>query len=309
MKKSTKPLISVGIPFYNCAEYIVECATELFETTYPNVEFIFFDDGSTDDSATLVKEVAAKFPHHSVTILGDGTNHGVWYARNSILSEMVGEYIAFCDADDIMKRNALEIMMSAIDDNYDVVISSYECNGKIISPKTSELNKMPLDTVHFALWNKLIRRSAIESLYIPDAISCWDDLSLLARVFAITQGRIKILDDVTYSYHLDNPKSVTSQSHQIILNEHIKCAEFLVAWFTERGLTNTFGQFLINLKFIAKIKALRGQQRNIALWKKTFPEVNDKAMQTNLPLLYRILFTLANIMPQSFVQRILNITQ
>lgn len=65
------PKVSVVIPVYNVEKWIGRCARSLFEQTLDEMEFIFVDDGSTDNSIGVVEDVLKEFPKrkHQVTIL------------------------------------------------------------------------------------------------------------------------------------------------------------------------------------------------------------------------------------------------
>ena len=56
------PLISICVPVYNTARYIEKCVRSLFAQTYPNLEFVFVDDASSDDSMHIVQTIALEYP-------------------------------------------------------------------------------------------------------------------------------------------------------------------------------------------------------------------------------------------------------
>lgn len=102
--------IAVVLPVYNTSKYLRECADSLIEQTHANFKVFVVDDGSTDDSAIILDEYAAKDARFIVWHLANG---GVSAARNFALKqiEKVGGFhlVAFCDSDDILSRDCLRL--------------------------------------------------------------------------------------------------------------------------------------------------------------------------------------------------------
>ncbi|PJJ79452.1 glycosyltransferase family A protein [Mucilaginibacter auburnensis] len=102
-----KPLISVIIPVYNAALYLQECIESVIAQTWPNLEIIIIDDGSTDESLS----VAQQYQHKQINVITQ-PNGGACKARNRGLKEAKGEYIQFLDADDILSADKIEMQMN-----------------------------------------------------------------------------------------------------------------------------------------------------------------------------------------------------
>lgn len=88
--------LSIIIPLYNCEKYIKESIDSVLNINYLNVEIIVIDDGSTDNSAEIVKQYGDEVRLYQVR------NGGASYARNIGLKKAVGDYIMFLDADDYL---------------------------------------------------------------------------------------------------------------------------------------------------------------------------------------------------------------
>lgn len=93
-------LISIVIANYNYAEFLAEAIRSAQQQTYSNIEIIYIDDGSTDNSLDVAREF-------DITILSQ-QNQGVCAARNNAVEFAKGQYILFLDADDILMPNAVE---------------------------------------------------------------------------------------------------------------------------------------------------------------------------------------------------------
>ena len=117
-------LVSIIIANYNYAEFLSESIRSAEMQTYSNIEIIYIDDGSTDNSM----EIAEKF---DIKILSQ-ENQGVSSARNNAVDYAKGKYILFLDADDILMPRAVEhlyTMMSTSDDDVAYIYAQMEYFG------------------------------------------------------------------------------------------------------------------------------------------------------------------------------------
>ena len=103
------PLISIILPVYNMSGKLPRCIASLTAQTYPNLEFLFVDDGSTDYSVQVIQQYA----DDRFRILRK-KNGGVSSARNEGLSNMRGEYGAFVDPDDTVSPNYIQYLYDAL---------------------------------------------------------------------------------------------------------------------------------------------------------------------------------------------------
>ena len=91
------PTVSVVVPVYNMGKYLKECLDSVLSQTLQNIEVLCVNDGSTDDSPSILSEYAARDVRVKVV---SQENQGVAVARNCALQMARGEYIAFMDPDD-----------------------------------------------------------------------------------------------------------------------------------------------------------------------------------------------------------------
>lgn len=117
-------LVSIGIPFYNCEDYLAFAIKSVINQTYSDWELILLDDGSTDKSL----EIAKSFLYDKrITVISDGTNRGLIYRLNQLVSISSGDFYARMDADDIMHIDRIRIQLEYLVSNpdVDVVGSNY----------------------------------------------------------------------------------------------------------------------------------------------------------------------------------------
>ncbi len=100
------PQITVIIPSYNHAAWIGEAIDSALGQTLPATEIIVYDDGSTDNSAKVIKEYATKDDRISYTIAAQ--NVGAVHVINQMIATAKGEYIAMLSADDVWQPHTLE---------------------------------------------------------------------------------------------------------------------------------------------------------------------------------------------------------
>ena len=121
MKK--QPLISIIIPVYNVERYLAQCLDSVINQTYPNLEIICVNDGTTDSSGQILEQYAQK-DGRIVVIVQE--NQGLSGARNTGLKHVHGKYIMFVDSDDWIELETCEdAVIAAEKHNADLVMWSY----------------------------------------------------------------------------------------------------------------------------------------------------------------------------------------
>ena len=130
------PLVSVVIPVYNTQDYLPICLRSVLKQTYRNFEIICVDDGSTDLSAQIIKEMMISEPRIRLIQI---ENHGQGFARNLARKEACGKYILFLDADDYIEDTTLDLAVTRaeLDGSDFVVFDWYYFQPVGLEPKYS----------------------------------------------------------------------------------------------------------------------------------------------------------------------------
>jgi len=110
MKES--PLVSVIIPVYNYDRYLAEAVESVLSQTYPHLEVIVVDDGSTDRSGEVAKSFADRGVRYCQQV-----HSGIGPARNKGVELAQGEFIAFLDADDRWPMQKIERQLRAFEND------------------------------------------------------------------------------------------------------------------------------------------------------------------------------------------------
>ena len=101
-------IVSIIVPVYNVQEYIKDCINSIICQTYKELEIILVDDGSSDNSLQICKDMAQK--DNRIVVLSQ-LNSGVVNARKNGVNRATGKYIMFVDSDDYVNSDYVEVMM------------------------------------------------------------------------------------------------------------------------------------------------------------------------------------------------------
>lgn len=123
---TTHPTVSVVIPTYNCAEYVGSAVDSVLAQTYAPVEVIVVDDGSTDDTAEILRPYLGR-----ITFLPQ-PNRGVAAARNAGIAHSTGQLVAFLDADDLWhpEKLAEQVRLFEFEPDLGVCFTNYAPFGE-----------------------------------------------------------------------------------------------------------------------------------------------------------------------------------
>ena len=108
------PLVSVIVPIYNVEDYLQTCCNSILSQSFNNIEVILVNDGSTDGSCEIAKQIEKK---DSRVILIDQRNGGLSAARNAGLKVAKGDYVLFVDSDDWIEKNCIQELYQDIQRN------------------------------------------------------------------------------------------------------------------------------------------------------------------------------------------------
>ena len=133
-------LVSVIIPFYKKHEYIYETIDSILNQTYQNFEILIIHDDPLDEKINNILNLKTK--DERIKVISNQKNLGAGLSRNKGISQSVGEYIAFLDADDLWSKDKLEVQINFMENNkYDFSHTSYNIinnNKKILSKRSAK---------------------------------------------------------------------------------------------------------------------------------------------------------------------------
>jgi len=143
-------LVSIIMPTYNCGKFIKETIQSILEQTYKNWELIIVDDCSKDDTEEIVRSINDdRIKYHKLE-----KNSGAAIARTEAMNLAKGSYMAFCDSDDLWKKDKIEKQIQFMKKNlYNFTCTAYEqineqgekLNKIIKTKKKADYNRILLD--------------------------------------------------------------------------------------------------------------------------------------------------------------------
>lgn len=221
--------ISVIIPAYNVAKYIDKCFKSLVNQTFNDFEAIVINDGSTDETLSLIRKWEQKDSRFTVV---DKKNEGVGKARNLGLSLATAPYVIFIDPDDYLHVEMLEKLYDgicsvdaslAICEYYDCFEDSSE-QFKVSLPKFEsnyiELkeHKDVLFKLNPAPWNKLIKKEilTINHLSFPTDYRS-EDLAFTMMLLSHCE-KVSIINQPLYYYLANRLNNVSSAYDERIIH-------------------------------------------------------------------------------------------
>lgn len=226
----TKPKLSIIIPVWNIGKAVEPIVGSIISQKFDNFELILVDDGSTDETLSIIKELEKSDKRIRVYTKPNG---GPSSARNIGLEKATGEFVQFYDADDNISGDALSITTSAIEKtNSSLLVSGWQIdlnkpkeivrNHKQVSPESKTidsdivenvLRSLGTDGTLYNLWNKLFRADIIRenNLQFREDLRFGEDL-LFSLEYIKHVNSISIIPDVTYHYLTNSGTSVFSSS-------------------------------------------------------------------------------------------------
>ncbi|WP_423189033.1 glycosyltransferase family 2 protein [Alkalibacterium sp. f15] len=212
------PAVSIIMPVYNVEKYVGKAIESILIQTFKDFELIIINDGTIDNSMSIVNELASK--DSRIRIINQ-KNKGLSAARNTGLRSAIGDYVCFIDSDDEVNVNLLRITMDNVIGEYPDVLmfgmflEKIGSNEKVTftipmkmgtvsyTKKNIEdfnINKNSLNLIGYAT-NKLYKRSVLvdHQIFFDEKIYFLEDINFNEKVFK-NINKFMIIDDCLYHY-------------------------------------------------------------------------------------------------------------
>lgn len=221
-KTEQHPIISVIVPMYNVANYIGECIESLKKQTFSHFECLLIDDGSTDGTLKITKQLIKDDQRFQIKTQKNG---GPAKARNTGLVDIQGDFILFVDSDDKLAENGMELLFNkAKEEDTGIVL------GKTLRFNESKVWEVPSHIKHeltigdkknigrnpelfYAMGPaaKLFRKDIIDSLLFDEGKQFAEDQLFVFSAYLKAQ-EINVIDEVIYYYRVrENEESLTQK--------------------------------------------------------------------------------------------------
>ncbi|MFQ1829776.1 glycosyltransferase family 2 protein [Aeromonas caviae] len=204
-------LITVGIPVYNAEKYISNAIDSILNQTHKNLELLIIDDGSTDNSMSIVNS----YSDPRLKILSDGINRKLPYRLNQIIDLAQGEFIMRMDADDFCTENRIEKLLEEFsrDPSLDVVFSRIcsVTNEGVVNGIHGRVRAYPICVKDLLRGNtgfphaSLMARKSwyYRNRYNISTMLC-EDYELYLNAILKDDFRVSLISDVLYYYREEN---------------------------------------------------------------------------------------------------------
>lgn len=206
---SAKPLVSLIVPVYNAGKFLTECLDSIMSQTFSDFEVILVDDGSSDNSVSIIKDFCKKDSRFRLTGIPHG---GVSKARNTGIDISKGKLLGFVDADDCLHPLALERMTDILrESRAQVCVAAMSKGEKFVPRKNHQRNHLSMDyssAMTNALYQKIIlnapwgmlmeRRLIGDSIRFREGIR-YEDLDAFYRFYEQAE-KIAYLPEKLYFY-------------------------------------------------------------------------------------------------------------
>lgn len=208
---SGKKMLSVIVPVYQAEQYLERCVKSILGCSFKNIELILVDDESPDKSPEMCDYFATMDERVKVV---HQKNAGGGYARNTGIEIAQGEYIAFCDNDDMVPMDAYEIMMKKATETNADMIRGIVRRTYVDTGETRLWIRKPEDPLYSAvlgLLGGIYKKSFLmeNSLRFTN-LNMGPDVLFMAQ--AITSAKsIEYVDEITYEYIMrESASEITS---------------------------------------------------------------------------------------------------
>ena len=229
-------LVSVIIISYNTEKYINKCIESVINQTYKNIDIVIVNDGSTDNTASIIQEYVKK--DSRINFINRNQNKGTMYTRVEGFKNAKADYVCFVDSDDWIEENAIEFLYKKIkENNVDLVKGNLKIydNGKIkqgnrevkkeIILKKEDFNPYVYDLLYNttfcnSMCGQLIKKEYLSDIINIDSSKIYGE-DLQSNLFIYKKiNSVMFINNELYIYRA-NQGSITSTLNEDKLNKKL----------------------------------------------------------------------------------------
>lgn len=264
-------LISVVVPIYNVEDYLVRCVESIRNQTYPNLEIILVDDGSTDSCPQICDSYAGK--DNRVKVLHK-KNGGLSSARNEGIKAACGTYIGIIDSDDYIHPDMyLDLWKKLKETESDIAVCGiervYDDNGsqkekketveRIYSGREAVINIFDADLYlpSVVAVNKLYKKDLFENIRYPEKKLHEDEFTTY-RLF-YKSSRVVYTMFPYYCYY-QRPDSIMGKRKSVFSPDGLEAYERMSDFFS--GLQDKEILQLISYRYLCLLKKYAARLRS-----------------------------------------------
>lgn len=290
--------VSIIIPAYNSEKYIERCLHSIILQSYQNLEIIVVNDGSNDNTLTLLEKLSKK--DQRIQII-DQLNMGTLMARLKGIEGSTGDVVLNLDADDYLEMQAVELLVEKMClTNADIVIANHfrHAHGrkKLIKnylpetlDKVSILKFLLTGKLTGYIWGRLIKRQYLEDLNLPFNKAYTEDLLINFYIFSRYNIKLAIVEDALTNYIIhDNNISQSTSPEPVegFFDEYYYIEEILEKFDLKSKLIKELNIYQSKNWVVYCRKG--GKKSKDAVYHKSFYKKNYPLVKRYLPFYQRI---------------------
>lgn len=240
--------VSIIVPIYNVEKYIEKCVRSLLEQTFKDIEYIFVNDATPDNSIYVLQDIISEYPsrREDCIIVNHSKNKGVAAARNTGLNISRGEYVIYCDSDDWIDPRMIEEMYNcAIENKADIVSCDFRMvygDRDVIFKSIDWMNDDVVDLKNYiaSTWTILVTLLVKKDVYIKNKLSSQEgysyceDFNLSVKLVYCAQKKVHL--DVPFYYYRQNVSSVLHNMNEKTMHDEQLMYIDVINYFKIKGV-------------------------------------------------------------------------
>lgn len=220
--------VSVLIPVYNVEKYLAICLDSILAQTYPQIEMILINDGSTDGSKEIAEKYAAS---HKNIFLYNYENAGISTTRNRALDHATGTYLTFVDSDDWIDPEMIGSMVAAMNScKADIVLCGYRMDYfkyfPLLRKVAGKQTMTGIEAIHKLVenkgvnnypWAKLYKADTFRNVRFPAHATGFEDTRTIYKTF-LNAKKIAAIPNRYYHYVQHSGSLTNNMSLSFVYN-------------------------------------------------------------------------------------------
>lgn len=300
--------ISIIVPVYNTSKYLKKCFDSILLQKYKNIELIVINDGSTDNSLSIIKEYKKK---DNRIIVIDKKNSGQADCRNIGIDTATGDYLMFVDSDDYLESNAFEILINSINEkkcdilcfDYYSVIDDKKCHDVSINNYSDDI-KRNYYLSNPCPWNKMFKTKILKENNFKFLVGyIYEDLATIPLTTFYTD-KIDYINVPLYNYIIRSGSTM----RQKVYNPKLENIYYAIDYLYEntKKLSNKFDEeleymFIEHLLHASTLRFLEFEntdeyiEKNAQILLEKYPNWNKNKYYKKQTLKYKIMCKLVTL--------------
>lgn len=295
--------VSIIVPVYNVENFIEKCATTLFEQDYDNIEYIFVNDCTPDNSVKVLEETIQRYPDRKddIKIIHNETNQGSSITRKNGLDKANGEYILFIDSDDWVELDMVSsLIKKAKESGADIVCCDYFLNFKdreiynklaFVYEKDIIFKRLLSGGFSPSLCDKIYKKDLFFNANFPQ-FSYAEDYFINIQIFTFAK-KISYSNNSFYHYNQTNDVSIVTSQKLSARRSEIKKLFIKANEFLEKNNLLEYRIYLYQYILILIItNSERQTKKNIYDVSPRLYKIEYLWKNNNLPFFRKVVFSL-----------------